>query len=110
MCQNAVLCGNGLLISHLLSANNATTTYKKPVQLVAISNYLSPNDKFQALPKSKFKLMKMAESSPKPIEDTVGKGEIALYEQFLLFPQCFQKISLQSRKTRACLVKGFKFL
>ena len=22
---------------------------------------------------------------------TVGKGEIACYEQFLLFPQCFQK-------------------
>ena len=27
----------------------------------------------------------------KPIENTVGKGEIAHYEQFLLFPQCFQK-------------------
>ena len=25
------------------------------------------------------------------VENTVGKGEIALYEQFLLFPQCFQK-------------------
>ena len=24
-------------------------------------------------------------------ENTVGKGEIAHYEQFLLFPQCFQK-------------------
>ena len=23
-------------------------------------------------------------------ENTVGKGEIARYEQFLLFPQCFQ--------------------
>ena len=27
----------------------------------------------------------------KRIENTVGKGEIARYEQFLLFPQCFQK-------------------
>ena len=27
----------------------------------------------------------------KPIENTVGRGEIARYEQFLLFPQCFQK-------------------
>ena len=26
-----------------------------------------------------------------PVENTVGKGEIAHYEQFLLFPQCFQK-------------------
>ena len=25
------------------------------------------------------------------IENTVGKGEIARHEQFLLFPQCFQK-------------------
>ena len=24
-------------------------------------------------------------------ENTVGKGKIAHYEQFLLFPQCFQK-------------------
>ena len=33
----------------------------------------------------------MVESSPKQVENTVGKGEIARYEQFLLFPQCFQK-------------------
>ena len=26
-----------------------------------------------------------------PVENTVGKREIARYEQFLLFPQCFQK-------------------
>ena len=33
----------------------------------------------------------MAESYPKRVENTVGKGEIACHEQFLLFPQCFQK-------------------
>ena len=27
----------------------------------------------------------------KRVENTVGKGEIAPYEQFLLFPQCFPK-------------------
>ena len=27
----------------------------------------------------------------KRVENTVGKGEIACYEQFLLFPLCFQK-------------------
>ena len=27
----------------------------------------------------------------KPVENTVGKGEIVRYEQFLLFPLCFQK-------------------
>ena len=30
----------------------------------------------------------------KQVENTVGKGEIAGYEQFLLFPQCFQKARL----------------
>ena len=33
----------------------------------------------------------MAESYPNGKKNTVGKGEIARYEQFLLFPQCFQK-------------------
>ena len=27
----------------------------------------------------------------KRVENTVGKGEIARYDRFLLFPQCFQK-------------------
>ena len=45
--------------------------------------------------------MKMAESSPKQVENTVGKGEIARYEQFLLFSQCFQnKLNGRHIKTR----------
>ena len=31
---------------------------------------------------------------PDRVENIVGKGEIARYEQFLLFPQCFQKLLL----------------
>ena len=34
--------------------------------------------------------MKMEETSPNWVENTVGKGGIANYKQFLLFPQCFQ--------------------
>ena len=41
----------------------------------------------------------------KKIENTVGKGEIAHYEQFLLFPQCFQVFHCRNVKTRACLGK-----
>ena len=40
----------------------------------------------------------------------MGKGEIALYEQFLLFPQYFQKTctaDTQKKKDRACLGKGY---
>ena len=36
-------------------------------------------------------LMKMVEKLSRRVENTVGNGEIAHYEQFLLFPQCFQK-------------------
>ena len=28
------------------------------------------------------------------VEDILGQGEIARYEQFLLFPKCFQKQSV----------------
>ena len=38
-----------------------------------------------------FKFDKNGRKSSKQVENTVGKGEIARYEQFLLFPQCFQK-------------------
>ena len=33
----------------------------------------------------------MAKKLFKRVKHAVGKGEIARYEQFLLFPQCFQK-------------------
>ena len=38
-----------------------------------------------------FKFDKNGRKLFKRVENTVGKGEIACYEQFLLFPQCFQK-------------------
>ena len=40
---------------------------------------------------NKFKLGDNARKFSKSTENTVGKGEIARYEQFLLFPQYFQK-------------------
>ena len=42
----------------------------------------------------------------KPIENTAEKEEIACYEQFLLFPLCFQDLFWRHVKTRACLGKG----
>ena len=62
-------------------------------------NYLNlfPNDKFSNSSKLKefaddnFKFDEDGRKSFQRIENTVGKGEIARYEQFLLFPQCFQK-------------------
>ena len=43
----------------------------------------------------------------KRVENTVGKGEIARYEQFLLFPQCFLKrLVLQTPKNQGLFGKG----
>ena len=38
-----------------------------------------------------FKFDENGRKLSKWVENIVGKGEIAHYEQFLLFPQCFQK-------------------
>ena len=56
-----------------------------------------PNDKILDFSKLKefaddnFKFDKNGRKLSKWVENTVGKEEIARYEQFLLFPQCFQK-------------------
>ena len=56
-----------------------------------------PDDKFLDSSKLKqfaddnFKFDKNGSKLSKQVENTVGKGEIARNEQFLLFPQCFQK-------------------
>ena len=41
------------------------------------------------------------------VGNIVGKGENAVYQHFLLFPQCFQKASvLESLKNGDCVVKS----
>ena len=48
----------------------------------------------------------MAEFSLR-VENTVGKGEIACYKQFLLFPTVFSKdLYCRQVKTGPCLGKG----
>ena len=47
--------------------------------------------KFKASADDKLNATKMIVSSFDRVENIVEKGEIAHYEQFLLFPQCFQK-------------------
>ena len=48
-------------------------------------------------------LIKNGRKLSKSVENTAGKGEIARYEQFLLFPQCFQK-DLYNRHVQPGLV------
>ena len=49
------------------------------------------SSKLKKLADDNFKFDENGRKLSKPVENTVGKGEIAHCEQFLLFPQCFQK-------------------
>ena len=48
------------------------------------------SSKLKEFANDNFKFDKNGRKFSKRVENTVGKGEIAHYEQFLLFPWCFQ--------------------
>ena len=50
-----------------------------------------PKDRLKEFADNNLKLDENGRKLSIQVENTVGKGEIARYEQFLLFPQCFQK-------------------
>ena len=84
-------CCVGMFFSLTLSQTTNFRRLKKPERLklqTTISN-----------------LMKTAEFF-KWVENAVGKGEIARYEQFLLFPQCFQKTYKTTYKNQGLFGKG----
>ena len=52
---------------------------------------ISDSSKLKEFADDIFKFDENGRKLSKCVENTVGKGEIAHYEQFLLFPQCFRK-------------------
>ena len=66
--QSAALCGNGLTVS------NTTNFRLFQTERPYIGQFDENGRKFS-----------------QRLENTLGKGEVAGYEQFLLFLQCFQK-------------------
>ena len=56
-----------------------------------------------------FKFDENGRKLSKRVENTVGKGEIARYEQFLLFPQCFQKACFQGASKGVNVLEWVKF-
>ena len=66
-----------------------TTLREKPLTLSQITNFrFFQTERFAD---DNFKFDENGRKFSKWVENTVGKGEIAHYEQFLLFPQGFQK-------------------
>ena len=69
------------------------------------------SSKFKASADDNFKFDGNGRKFSKQVENTVGKGEIARYEQFLLFPQCFFIRSVQqTRKDQGLFGKGLRKL
>ena len=54
-------------------------------------NKFLDSSKLKEFAYNNFKLDENGSNLSKQVENIVGKGETARYEQFLLFPQCFQK-------------------
>ena len=59
--------------------------------LLSQNNKFLNSSKLKELADDNFKFDENGWKFSKHLENTVGKGEIARYEQFLLFPQCFQR-------------------
>ena len=66
---------------------------KKPVTLSQTTCGILYSSKLKEFADDDFKFDKKSIKFSKRIANAVGRGEIVHYEQFLLFPQCFQNIS-----------------
>ena len=88
MDQSKILSsGNGLMLS--------LSTCPKLCQVVKSEPFpkqqILDSSKLKEFADDNFKSDDNGRKFSKGVENTVGKGKIARYEQFLLFPQCFQK-------------------
>ena len=70
-----------LLFQTFLSEKNQSITRRQILDSSKLKEFADDNFKFD----------ENGRNLSKRVENTVGKGEIARYDQFLLFPQCFQK-------------------
>ena len=65
---------------------------KNPLQVPDFNPFLIlDSSKLKDLADNNFKFDENGRKFSKWVENTVGKGEIACYKQFLLFPKCFLK-------------------
>ena len=67
---------------------------------------ISDYSKLKEFADDNFRVHKNGIKFSKWVENSVGKGEIARYEQFLLFPRCLKKLVLKTRKNHGLFGKG----
>ena len=73
--------------NHMLSSS--FSSFYQPITIRQILD----SSKLKEFADDNFKFDKNGRKLSKWVENTVGKGEIARHEKFLLFPKCFQKAS-----------------
>ena len=75
------------------ACNKCLCLHWKKVESVFVKPITSQQNldssKLKEFADNNFKFDENGRKLSKQVENTVGKGEIARYEQFLLFPQCF---------------------
>ena len=84
-------------ILKVLHGNTKSPTgcmYSWRYNILYLTHYQTTNFRLfhtERVTEDNFKFDESGRELSKWVENTVGKGEIARYEQFLFFPQCFQK-------------------
>ena len=79
-------CSN-VQMSFVTNSDHAKFFFEKPIT----GRQILDSSKLKEFADDYFKFDKNGRKLSKQVEHAVGKGEIPRYEQFLLFPQCFQK-------------------
>ena len=82
------------------------TTLGKGLMLSQTTNLDS--SKLKEFAGHKFRFDDNGRKFSKQLENTVGKGEIACYEQFLLFHGVFNRLVLQTHKNQGLFGKGLR--
>ena len=77
-----------MLITNIFSFSMMSLTLYQPITRRQILD----SSKLKEFADDNFKFDENGRKLSKRVENTVGKGEIARYEQFLLFSQCFLKV------------------
>ena len=90
----------------LWKGNSAVLKPSSQWQLTHYQTYKFKTSKLKEFADDNFKFDENGRKLSKQVEHTVGKGKIAHYEQFLLFPQCFQKACFPGVKRCHCVGMG----
>ena len=80
-----------VLNCHLVKSYNTTGLVVSFLPYPITRRQILDSSKFKDFADDNFKCDKNGRKLYKQVENTVGKGEIARYERFLLFLRCFQK-------------------